>query len=265
MKCQEFERLVTDLAGDRLMDAMSRRRLLGHSEGCLACAQRLEQERTLTSSLAALAETTENAEASPGLKTELLGAFAQLHAPANRFVLKEDLVKTQRGRQRGRWMLAAAAALILAVLGSASLFWRFSTGQSQMVENHPTPPTREPTQIAPSPTPNATEQKTAEPREDRSRPALPPVRRLRPSTIRNLGAPTLASVSSQETTTDYIPLTYLSDATALQSGVVVRVEIPRATLLAMGLPMNSERGNSLVKADVVVSDDGVARAIRLVQ
>ena len=47
--------------------------------------------------------------------------------------------------------------------------------------------------------------------------------------------------------------------------MVVRVEIPRATLLSMGLPMNTDRGNTLVKADVVVGDDGVPRAIRLVQ
>ena len=57
----------------------------------------------------------------------------------------------------------------------------------------------------------------------------------------------------------------MSDQTSLQTGVVVRVEIPRATLLSMGLPMNTDRGNSLVKADVVVGDDGVPRAIRLVQ
>ena len=68
-----------------------------------------------------------------------------------------------------------------------------------------------------------------------------------------------------EVTTDYIPLMYVSDATSSQSGFVVRLEIPRTTLLSMGLPVNTERGNALVKADVVVGDDGVARAIRLVQ
>ena len=67
-----------------------------------------------------------------------------------------------------------------------------------------------------------------------------------------------------EQTTDYIPLTYFADDSGTQGGVVVRVEIPRSTLLAMGLPVNTERGNSLVKADVVVSDDGMPRAIRLV-
>jgi hypothetical protein len=56
----------------------------------------------------------------------------------------------------------------------------------------------------------------------------------------------------------------LSTATALDSGLVVRVQVPRSTLISMGLPMNVESSRELVKADVVVGDDGVARAIRLV-
>jgi hypothetical protein len=45
----------------------------------------------------------------------------------------------------------------------------------------------------------------------------------------------------------------------------VRVEVPRATLLSLGLPLNLERGDSHVKADLLVGDDGMTRAIRLVR
>jgi hypothetical protein len=45
----------------------------------------------------------------------------------------------------------------------------------------------------------------------------------------------------------------------------VRVEMPRSALMSFGLPMNMERGGGRVKADVVVGNDGFARAIRFVR
>jgi hypothetical protein len=66
-----------------------------------------------------------------------------------------------------------------------------------------------------------------------------------------------------ETTTDYIPLTYVDDATAMESGHVVRVEVPRETLASFGIPASDS--SQYVKADVVIGDDGVARAIRFVK
>ena len=64
--------------------------------------------------------------------------------------------------------------------------------------------------------------------------------------------------------TDFVPLTAIADATAMRSGTIVRVEMPRASLIAMGLPLHAERADETVKADIVVGDDGLARAIRLV-
>jgi hypothetical protein len=67
-----------------------------------------------------------------------------------------------------------------------------------------------------------------------------------------------------ETVTDYIPLTYLADATAMESGMVLRVELPPSALVKMGLPAPVERTDSRVKADLIVGDDGVPRAVRFV-
>jgi hypothetical protein len=64
--------------------------------------------------------------------------------------------------------------------------------------------------------------------------------------------------------TEFIPLTYLAEETAIQSGTVIRVEMARSTLLAMGLPVSVDRAGETIKADVVVGDDGLARAIRLI-
>jgi len=70
---------------------------------------------------------------------------------------------------------------------------------------------------------------------------------------------------SAEVATDFLPLTFVDDSRAQQSGHVVRVQVLRSALIAFGVPMNMERAGELITADVVVGEDGLARAIRFVQ
>ena len=79
------------------------------------------------------------------------------------------------------------------------------------------------------------------------------------STVNNGEGPT------SEIATAFIPLAEgrgLAPADSLQ---LVRVELPRAALVSFGLPMNVERVDQRVKADLLVGNDGVARAIRFVR
>jgi hypothetical protein len=73
------------------------------------------------------------------------------------------------------------------------------------------------------------------------------------------------NASEREIATDFMPLSYDSGAMAMESGHVIRVELPRSALVSMGLPMNLERAGEPIKADVLMGDDGVARAIRFVR
>ena len=41
--------------------------------------------------------------------------------------------------------------------------------------------------------------------------------------------------------------------------------MPRSALVSFGLPMNIERANERIKADVLIGNDGVAHAIRFVR
>jgi len=74
-----------------------------------------------------------------------------------------------------------------------------------------------------------------------------------------------AKRAEEELTTEYVPLTYMAFADDTNSGHVVRVQMPRAALLTLGVSIGSELSAELVKADVIVGDDGLARAIRLVR
>jgi hypothetical protein len=70
---------------------------------------------------------------------------------------------------------------------------------------------------------------------------------------------------SMEIATDFLPLTFVDDSTAPQSGHLVRMKVPRSSLIAFGVPMNMDRAGELITADVLIGDDGLARAIRFVQ
>jgi hypothetical protein len=57
----------------------------------------------------------------------------------------------------------------------------------------------------------------------------------------------------------------LNPALLQDGGQIVRVEVPRTTMASFGLPVNMDRYNERVKADVLVGVDGVPHAIRFVQ
>ncbi len=69
----------------------------------------------------------------------------------------------------------------------------------------------------------------------------------------------------QEVATDFFPLQYVADARVLGNGTVVRVSMPRAAMTTFGFPVEMERRQEQIQADVVLGGDGMARAIRFVQ
>lgn len=75
----------------------------------------------------------------------------------------------------------------------------------------------------------------------------------------------VARDSDSEDKTDFIPLRFGSDLAPMESGEVIRVQMSRASLIALGLPVTVERADEVVKADLLIGEDGQARAIRFVR
>ena len=67
-----------------------------------------------------------------------------------------------------------------------------------------------------------------------------------------------------EYATDFFPLAY-DDQNPMEKGELIRVRIPRYALIAFGLPVNIERADAPVEADLLVGEDGMARAMRFVR
>jgi hypothetical protein len=68
-----------------------------------------------------------------------------------------------------------------------------------------------------------------------------------------------------EIATDFIPLMNREVLAQMEGGQLMRVELPRSALMSFGLPMDMERATERIKADLVVGNDGLARAIRFVR
>jgi hypothetical protein len=65
---------------------------------------------------------------------------------------------------------------------------------------------------------------------------------------------------------DFVAVTYVGEtAESTRGGRVVRVDVPRSTLFAMGFPVSLENESPTVKADLLIGPDGVTRAVRLVE
>lgn len=149
--------------------------------------------------------------------------------------------------------LALAAAVAILLLLAASLFVLLPGPSS--TEQIAQPATQPTTQFSPPEVAIQPEQRD-EPRS--SQPALDKSRRTSRRRQHVESRPI-------EVATDFLPLTFVDDSRAQESGHVVRVKVLRSALIAFGVPMNMERAGELITADVVIGNDGLARAIRFVQ
>jgi len=61
----------------------------------------------------------------------------------------------------------------------------------------------------------------------------------------------------------YVPLPYADDPQTLEGGSIVRVELSRPALAALGVPMVDMGTAEQIPADIVLSEDGAPQAIRL--
>ena len=274
MNCEDFKTIVNELAGGKLMDAKTREAGWGHVVICAGCAAQLNDAQTATMGLQ-IAGRAETEEAPARVKQALLAAFASQHkanaGQKEARLAAGSVIEISNVRRLPRWIAAAtiaAAAVLLFVL-----FLPLWLG----VSPEPPPQSANPAVTplaarAPSPDnprgemTRATADKTAAGQKTSSTSfsikrtstivRKPP--RLSERVVKD-------EMVAKKISNDYFPLTYLADSTAMESGTVVRIELSRSALISLGLPMNAERADELVKADLVVGDDGVARAIRLVQ
>jgi hypothetical protein len=77
-------------------------------------------------------------------------------------------------------------------------------------------------------------------------------------------AETPAESDSATSENGFIPLPNAANLPPSEELDVVRLEVPRSAMTAVGYPVSPDRASELVEADVMVGFDGLARAVRFV-
>jgi hypothetical protein len=248
MNCHDFEKLALALARNSLPDATARDQALIHTEVCNRCAARLAQERALLAHVRAVVADMAGEEPPARVDALLLDAFrAQTAATASSIVIPAQ----GRPGRWSSWKLAAVAAGILFLISVITIIWKSTSSRM---------PQREERVVAPMPVNTPGPQ--AEPPVGRDQVADDLPKNLPKRLHRH--AP-VKSQDEAEVVTQFFPLREGEDLTTLDSLQVVRVELPGSALGEVGLPFYPETANEPVKADVVLGQDGLARAIRFVR
>jgi len=256
MNCQKFESVAAELARGQMMGAEIRSDALTHSSNCSNCSSILRDEEMLTRGLRSLAMEMNSLEGSPSGEARLLSAFRQ----------RQIVVPMPVARDHRRYWLAAVAALLLIVFGVVAY---------QIRTEGALPPSQE-TAVVPVGTPkNETVVAPDQPGSEKPPDIVTPPKRKPRASVSNAMFQARARDSRNrnndqvsnhaEVTTDFMPLSYMNASTFQDGGQIVRVELPRSRLASFGIPVNMDRYNERVKADILLGVDGMARAIRFVQ
>ena len=75
----------------------------------------------------------------------------------------------------------------------------------------------------------------------------------------------VAQASKRESYTEFFPINNSFSRDQLDRGQVIRVQLPRSALFTIGMPVDVNRLDESIKADLVMGEDGMARAVRFVQ
>jgi hypothetical protein len=259
MNCRSFPEIATSIARGELIDAAILEDAQAHAAICAACGSHLADETRLNEGLKLLARADDSRGLAGFDETRLRDAF-RAHATNAPTV-------SRQGFSYVRFAAAIAAAAV--VFFGASMIWRRAqvgpTGSGEAVarvtptvEAQTTSTTQHPGSVR-SETPEASI--VASRRSSRVRPSA----RVDGSYVdARLGEFRPANYEPEETT-EFIPTIQGSDSAPLSSGQVVRVMVPKSAMSYFGLPVNVDRANERVAADVLLGEDGLARAIRFVR
>jgi hypothetical protein len=74
-----------------------------------------------------------------------------------------------------------------------------------------------------------------------------------------------AAVLPDDSAVGFYPLPDAEALPPIESAMVVRLQMPMASLALIGFPINPDRNSDRVEAEVLLGQDGLARGVRLVE
>lgn len=228
MTCREFDEIVHGVVRMELLDVSVREAALEHKVQCASCAARMADAIALAEASEEVGRSVRDQETPAHVQTALLAAYRNHYRRAT-------------WRRSLEWSSLGAAAAVLLVF-----LWTVG-GRSKG-------------QQSPNPRKDISSQST-EPLDAKGPTTEPRVEPGPAPTNANAGA------SARETyvASDFVPVPFTGAINSDDPGMIVRVQLTRASLAQLGYPVAETPDDDLVRADVLVGEDGWPRGIRLVQ
>jgi hypothetical protein len=233
MTCREFDEIVHGYVRMELLDVRLREAAVEHTAACSLCAKRLAEAIALAEATDAGSRRVRDQQTPPGVETALLAEFRNHHRRAS-------------WRRIFQWSsMGAAAAVLLIVL--------WTVGVRSKAPSQPAP------------------------RKDVSSHSSGPLDAKAPASLPLNDGPqwaggkiTVAPASDAASgatyaASDFVPVPFTGAITPDDPGMVVRVQLTRASLAQLGYPVAEAPDDDLIQADVLVGEDGWPRGVKLVQ
>lgn len=249
MNCNLFDEKIVAIARGELLDAEAKQEALNHTRECSDCKARLQSEEILNVRLKEFA--LDSIAVSPKIENTLRKAFKTNIAKPNLTVVMMP------ERQRGAWVIGGAIAACL-LLTVGFLAQRFYTNQSSLTSVVLTSDKFVEFEKAVDEDDWKEFVVTEIPKNNDRFSPFADSRQLKRKTEKK------KEIIEAETVTEFMSLTDDSTIAGLEPRQIVRVRLTRSALIALGLPIDVERADEKITADVMLSEEGIAKAIRFV-
>ncbi len=238
MTCREFDEFVHGFVRMELLDVNVREAALEHAAHCELCSERMADAAALAEASEAVALSARHEETPLAVEGMLVAAYRNHHRRA-------------AWRRSVEWAsVGAAAAVLLIFLWTAS-------GRSKGQLSTPAPRKDVSTQPAvplDAKAPAVTNQDEAAPADEADA-----------AEATDADANAVAPENATYTPSDFVPVPYTAAITPDDPGMIVRVQLTRASLAQLGYPVAETPDEDLILADVLVGEDGWPRGVKLIQ
>jgi hypothetical protein len=230
LTCRQFDETVHEFVRMELLDLETRDAMLEHAAHCAVCSGRMADAAALVEASEILSKSTHDLEMPRQVESVLSAAFRNHHIRA-------------AWRRRFEWASVAAAVAVLFIV-----FWTMN-GRSK-IQQSPAPKSgvssesREPVEAKAD---LGAKQQSAEAAEQ--------------ANTQETGSP----VNEAYAASDFVPVPFTGAISSDDPGMIVRVQLTRASLAQLGYPVAETPDEELISADILVGEDGWPRGVKLVQ
>ncbi|HEX3376783.1 MAG TPA: hypothetical protein VHS29_07975, partial [Candidatus Acidoferrales bacterium] len=228
MTCNDFEEVVHGFVHMELLDVTVREIALEHAAHCAECSERMADATVLAEASQAMGENVRGEQAPPSIEAALVAAFRSHHRR----------VSWQRALEWASVGAAAAVLLLFLWLGNGKQKAKSTPATRKAISSESVLPAQAEA-TAPLKVDSKTVAATASSAADAS----------------STNEPYVAS--------DFVPVPYTGAIVADDPGMVVRVQLTRASLAQLGYPVAETPDEDLILADVLVGEDGWPRGVKL--